>query len=567
MRAVLQKCAAALLLLLIVSALVEPAFAADDALVKIDQVYADLPEMRVYFHLLDKNGDPVNSTLPKDIVLLQYDNEKAAVTAVRNAAADKTQVFFLLDISDSMPTALFESIKTELLRHYQTRSENEQYTLITFGKEVTVCLEGSESAETAEAVIKALRNTDTSTVLYDAVSKVGELTATRSDYARRMVYLFTDGEDWAVGGHTQSETQDVLQQSGIPVYAFGSSTARKQDLDKLSELARASGGAFTSVMANSLSDAVAQTETYVDSGYAADVMLKSNVVNAQSSSVVLQVNGASDSRVISIKNWQADNVAPVITEAWPEDSALHISFSENIIGGIAAQDYTITAGTHTYPVASAMRISDSEVVLQLSVPLYNGEYTIDVANVTDTSAEQNALTESYLLVVDSNPYTAAAFLADNALWIILGLVVCAAVIVVIIVGTHRKRAPEISGNSTGTTAVEAKVSPEKFRIYAAGGKPVHLSICGRNLVRRDIDLCVAGTILIGRSASCDVSIDDAQISRQNTELTYRNDRFFVKNISQTNGTMLNGLMISGERELHSGDMIVLGDTRITVTFS
>lgn len=41
---------------------------------------------------------------------------------------------------------------------------------------------------------------------------------------------------------------------------------------------------------------------------------------------------------------------------------------------------------------------------------------------------------------------------------------------------------------------------------------------------------------------------------------------FANNISQTNGTMLNGLMISGERELHSGDMIVLGDTRITITF-
>lgn len=567
MRAVLQKCAAALLLLLIVSTLVEPAFAADDALVKIDQVYADLPEMQVYFHLLDKNGNAVHDTPSTDTVLLQYDNENAAVSAVRSAAADKTQVYFLLDISDSMPTALFESIKAELLRHYQTRSENEQYTLITFGKEVAVCLEGDEPIETVEKVIKDLRNTDTSTVLYDAVSKVGELAAIRSAYTRRIAYLFTDGEDWAVGGHTQAETQEVLRQSGIPVYAFGVSTARKQDLDKLSELARASSGAFTSVTSNSLSDAINQTETYVDSGYVADIVLKSNVIGMQNSSVVLQVNGASDSRAISIKNWQADNVAPVITEAWLEESALHISFSENIIGGIAAQDYTITAGTHTYPVASAMHISDSEVVLQLSVPLYDGEYTIDVTNVTDTSAEQNALTESYRFVVDGNPYTAAAFLTDNVLWIILGLVVCAAVIAIIIVGTHRKQVPEISDNSTGTTAVEAKVSPEKFRIYAAGGKPVHLSICGRNLVRRDIDLCVAGTILIGRSASCDVSIDDAQISRRNTELTYRNDRFFVKNISQTNGTMLNGLMISGERELHSGDTIVLGDTRITVTFS
>ena len=472
----------------------------------------------------------------------------------------------MLDISDSMPTALFASIKAELLQLYQTHSQNEKYTLITFGKEVVVQLDGDESAETIESTIKSLQNTDTRTVLYDAVSKVGELAAERSDYTRRMIYLFTDGEDWTVGGHTQSETQDLIRQSGIPVYAFGVSSAQKKYLDALSELARVSGGNFTSVSTNTVAGTMAQTRAYADAGYVVSVTLKSNVVGAQTSAVALQVGDASDSRAVSIKNWQADNTAPVIVEVQAEGSSLHIIFSESTLGGSSATDYIITSGSQKRTVDSVARVSDKEVELRLSAPLYDGEYVLTANNVTDTAVEKNALTESYPFTVTGVPYTVAAFFSDNILWIAAGALVFAAVIIFVVARKQRKRMPATSVCAAEAEVIEAEKASEKYHIHAAEGKLVHLSISGRNLARRDIELHVEGTILLGRSSSCDVRIDDEQISRRNTELICRNGRLFANNISQTNGTMLNGLMISGERELHSGDTIVLGDTRITITF-
>lgn len=563
-------CRKAIVLSLLVSLLfsmsIDAVWAAEHGLVKIDQVYADLPEMQVYFHLLDKNGATVSRTVSKDEVLLQYGSEKAEVSSVQNAAASKTQVYFLLDVSDSMPASLFASIKEELLQLYQVRSHGEKYTLITFGKEVAVQLDGDEPAETVESTITALQNADTSTVLYDAVSKVSELATGRSDYTRRMVYLFTDGEDWTVGGHTQGETQDLIRQSGIPVYALGASSARKQDLDTLSELARMSGGTFTSVTAESLPDAIAQTRAYADAGYVASVTLKSNMVGTQDSAIVLQVDGASDSRTVGVKNWQADNTAPVIVDVQAVGSTLRVIFSESTLGGSSAADYTITAGSRKYPVDSAVRISDKEVELRLPAPLYNGEYVLTADNVTDTAVEKNALTEVYPFTVTGVPHTAAAFFADNALWIAAGAAVCIAAVILVIVGIQRKKRAA-SAHSAGAEIVEIGKTPEKYHIRTTDGKLVRLAINGRNLARRDIELRIEGTILLGRSASCDVRIDDGQISRRNTELTCRNGRLFVNNVSQTNGTMLNGLMLNGERELHSGDTIVLGDTRVTVTFS
>lgn len=555
-----------LLLILLFSLSIETAYSAEKEVVRVDQVYADLPEMQVYFHLLDKNGEVVTRTVSESNVLLQYNSERAEVNSVQNAAASKTQVYFLLDISDSMPTALFESIKAELLQLYQTHSQNEKYTLITFGKEVVVQLDGDESAETIESTIKSLQNTDTRTVLYDAVSKVGELAAERSDYTRRMIYLFTDGEDWTVGGHTQNETQDLIRQSGIPVYAFGVSSAQKKYLDALSELARVSGGKFTSVSKNTVAGTMAQTRAYADAGYVVSVTLKSNVVGAQNSAVALQVGDASDSRTVSIKNWQADNTAPVIVEVQAEGSSLHIIFSESTLGGSSATDYIITSGSQKRTVDSVARVSDKEVELRLSAPLYDGEYVLTANNVTDTAVEKNALTESYPFTVTGVPYTVAAFFSDNILWIAAGALVFAAVIIFVVARKQRKRMPATSVCAAEAEVIEAEKASEKYHIHAAEGKLVHLSISGRNLARRDIELHVEGTILLGRSSSCDVRIDDEQISRRNTELICRNGRLFASNISQTNGTMLNGLMISGERELHSGDTIVLGDTRITITF-
>ena len=85
-------------------------------------------------------------------------------------------------------------------------------------------------------------------------------------------------------------------------------------------------------------------------------------------------------------------------------------------------------------------------------------------------------------------------------------------------------------------------------------------------MRRNVKINVAGTIIIGRLASCDVSIDDPQVSRQNTALIYQNNKLYVRNLSETNGTMLNGIALREVRELQSGDTLIMGDTKIVVTY-
>ncbi len=73
---------------------------------------------------------------------------------------------------------------------------------------------------------------------------------------------------------------------------------------------------------------------------------------------------------------------------------------------------------------------------------------------------------------------------------------------------------------------------------------------------------VGDTVFIGRSSKNDVQINDAGISRKQIKIFLIGGKFFVEDLKSTNGTLLNGRMITpGEGfEVGEGDMIAIGST-------
>jgi Protein of unknown function (DUF3662)/FHA domain len=67
---------------------------------------------------------------------------------------------------------------------------------------------------------------------------------------------------------------------------------------------------------------------------------------------------------------------------------------------------------------------------------------------------------------------------------------------------------------------------------------------------------------IGRSRSCDVTIDDAGISRQHAQIAPAGDAWTVQDLGSTNGVRLNGRELRGAQPLHPGDRLELGSTEI-----
>jgi len=68
---------------------------------------------------------------------------------------------------------------------------------------------------------------------------------------------------------------------------------------------------------------------------------------------------------------------------------------------------------------------------------------------------------------------------------------------------------------------------------------------------------------IGRGRTCDFQISvDASLSRVHCKLEKRDGKVYVFDAGSSNGTSLNGVPLEGARELHDGDVISLGQSRL-----
>ena len=65
-------------------------------------------------------------------------------------------------------------------------------------------------------------------------------------------------------------------------------------------------------------------------------------------------------------------------------------------------------------------------------------------------------------------------------------------------------------------------------------------------------------VIIGRSASCDVTLEDKTVSGRHTRLAYHHGQWWLEDLASTNGTFLNGEPVSVAVVLAHGDQVRCG---------
>ena len=73
----------------------------------------------------------------------------------------------------------------------------------------------------------------------------------------------------------------------------------------------------------------------------------------------------------------------------------------------------------------------------------------------------------------------------------------------------------------------------------------------------------AGGATIGRSRSCDIVVDDANVSRQHAEVRPRGGSWAIADLGSTNGVAVNGVRVERPQTLKPGDRVELGTTVLT----
>jgi pSer/pThr/pTyr-binding forkhead associated (FHA) protein len=69
--------------------------------------------------------------------------------------------------------------------------------------------------------------------------------------------------------------------------------------------------------------------------------------------------------------------------------------------------------------------------------------------------------------------------------------------------------------------------------------------------------------VIGRSAECDLRVPSVAASRRHAAVVRRGHDVLVRDLGSTNGTLVNGAKIVGERALEAGDRIEVGGVVVT----
>jgi hypothetical protein len=113
-----------------------------------------------------------------------------------------------------------------------------------------------------------------------------------------------------------------------------------------------------------------------------------------------------------------------------------------------------------------------------------------------------------------------------------------------------------AGHTMVYSAAERLAQPLEERARQRGARAL-LATGGKRLV------VGARGATIGRSRSCDVVLDDANVSRRHAEVRPRGGAWTIADLGSTNGVTVNGARLERPHTLRPGDRIEIGTTTLT----
>lgn len=555
---------------------------------RIEQVNLNMPELVMY-----ANGMTAEEVQGAEAYLAQ---EKLTPVGEPQTFADCGEgicYYVLLDISGSIPDSYFKGMKDGVMRLQENLNPEDKLVLYSFGDEVLLEADGSQSADELLEVLEGLDNNNQETLLFEAIHQVASVSEQMKEgnITRQILVVMTDGEDFALGKKQAQEAQTNLRDKGIPTYAFGIRDTKKEYINSFGEFARTSGGDITVFTPEEGTGMLVGLKEDLQDDIRAEYRAATNLVTYQAESFSLKF--ADDTVVkkeVMSDHWIPDEDAPYLVKGTCiSDQQIRLEFSEPLKGLDGSANYQLTLEGEPVAVTgiSYDKGSSSVVNLSLAEPVKNGTYELDLANITDISMEENPVvgkssiegTEQTrgmvaIAVTDApeppkGPKGTEPFDYTGVLFLIFAAVV-ALIIVVIVMSRRKKNIPESAAESaaadqgSGQVVLNNPGFSQHVVVPEAQIKELQV-LLSKNGMRPQPTVWKLGTsLIVGRSSICDICIEDGQMSRQHFCLEREGEQIYIMDLQSTNGTSVNGIRISGKRRLDSGSTIEAGSIRITI---
>ena len=565
----MKKVISVILTLILAFCLAVPAFAEQTSVISLGRIGVVMPEITVEIKGSGYDKNTISSTL---------DTEKLSVEDVYKYDVDKNSscAYILVDLSTSMHGS-FDLVKSNIVTYIKQLSDNDKVVLITFGEtKVNTVLNGSETREEAIDIVNKLKCNENGTLFYEALNQAYQLSvSSNSSFDREYVIAFSDGIDVQKGSSTFDEVMKLYDSRVLPLYAACSYNTSKAASDKFGELARASGGSFSIIKSkDAFSDFLAQLNDVT----VVKLKAASNYADGKEKQLSIKIGTSQIEYNVPVVRSISDNSVPEVNKLTYdiEKDIFVISFSERVIGATSNSAYKITnANGAKFEVSDVFYSEkDNTYEIKTKTPITKGTYTFEFSGIKDDSKESNALLGKKVVEVKkSNNITGLPLWA--IILIIVGSVIVIGIVVLIFVFSAKKR--DEANDSDDVSAIPIKKQVEnidytepmpdvvKHHIKTNDAIRIRLKIQTGKASEQNIETNIVSSLIVGRSDTCDIYIDDTKLSRQHFVIENDNGTFYVMDLQSRNGTMLNGIRINSRQRLTSGDKIVAGLSDIIIT--
>lgn len=528
----------------------------------VEQYSTIVPEIKVYLYPTDKNGSLIyGMTANTEDIYASLDGEELEVVSFGSAKEEDTEYIFLLNLtSNGTGYEYLREIKKELCTWIDSLNDNDKFILITYADSVTLQLDGSENRSAAKRIVENLevvvKDADTVSAVKEAI-RIGKKDG-QDEAGRKVLVMYDNGVFLNSGDMGCRELQSALIEADLPLYAFCNypySTLQ----DKMTEFTVPTGGGTVKSSADTVHEDSANMRSWLDSCYVLEMRCETNEV--QPTERELEVIFGDSSGTENIKGYirimgsTPDNEAPRIEELSCEGTELTVRFSEKVRGADNAANYTVTGPKGQTLAISELSYDEDLITAVLTVEeeFKPGTHKLQLSGIRDISAEANPL--MYPEGEDSYEFSTGDTAFGSVKIVALGITAAIIIIVaVIIIVLKRKNA--------GQQEEQQEIRPpEQQKLNAV------LSIVLPTGVESSTNISVGDKFTVGRvSSRCDMAINDKQISGLHMILSYTNGKLIVADAGSTNGTFVNGERVEKQRQLLSGDTILIGKTKITVRY-
>lgn len=536
--------------------------------ITLGRIGVTMPEISVEIKGTGYDMNTISSTLGSEKLIVEdvykYDTDKNSSCA-----------YILVDLSTSMYGS-FDLVKSNIVSYINQLTDNDKVILITFGEtKIDTALIGSETRDEAVAVVKNLKCNENGTLFYEALNQAYQLSnSSNSSFDREYVIAFSDGIDVQKGSSTFDEVLKLYDSRDLPLYAACSYNTSKDASDKFGELARASGGSFSIVKSK---DSFNDFLTQINDVTIVKLKASSNYADGKEKQLSIQVGFSQVEYNVPIVRSISDTLAPEVSKLTYdiEKDVFVISFSKRVIGATSNTAYKITNAKGAKLEISEVFYSENDNAYEIKTktPIVKGTYTFEFSGIKDCSKEANALSGKQVVKVEKANNTAGLPLWAIIL-IIVGSVIVIGIIALIFIISAKKNEAE---NTDDLLTVPVKNQVEnidytkpmqdvvKHHIKTNDAIRIRLKIQTGKTSEQNIETNIVSSLIVGRSDTCDIYIDDTKLSRQHFVIENDNGNFYVMDLQSRNGTMLNGIRINSRQRITSGDKIMAGLSDIIIT--